>query len=95
MRLSIPHRLAARRRGALVLFAAALFVSAGCAPRAMRGGEGTDNPDLDRPALSVTLDRVALPDRTRPGAPPAGRLPATPGSAGPRLRTLDTADPWR
>jgi len=57
MRLSIPHRLAARRRGALVLFAAALFVSAGCAPRAMRGGEGTDNPDLDRPALSVTLDR--------------------------------------
>ena len=23
----------------------------------MRGGEGTDNPDLDRPAMSVTLDR--------------------------------------
>ena len=23
----------------------------------MRGGEGTDHPDLDRPAMSVTLDR--------------------------------------
>ena len=31
--------------------------SFGCAPRAMRGGEGTANPDLDAPALSVTLDR--------------------------------------
>jgi uncharacterized protein (TIGR02722 family) len=30
---------------------------AGCAAQAMRGGEGTANPDLDRPALSVTLDR--------------------------------------
>ena len=30
---------------------------AGCAARATRGGEGTANPDLDRPALSVTLDR--------------------------------------
>ncbi len=29
----------------------------GCAPQAMRGGEGTENPDLDRPALSVKLDR--------------------------------------
>ena len=28
-----------------------------CAPQAMRGGEGTANPDLDRPALSVKLDR--------------------------------------
>ena len=37
-----------------VLAAGAL---AGCAPRAMRGGEGTANPDLDRPAMSVTLDR--------------------------------------
>src|SRR5579862_6386930 len=30
---------------------------AGCAASAMRGGEGTDNPNLDRPAMSVTLDR--------------------------------------
>ncbi len=28
-----------------------------CAPQAMRGGEGTDNPDLDAPALSIKLDR--------------------------------------
>ena len=33
------------------------IVVGGCAPRAMRGGEGTANPDLDRPAMSVTLDR--------------------------------------
>lgn len=32
-------------------------VGSGCAARAMRGGEGTENPDLDRPAMSVTLDR--------------------------------------
>ena len=34
----------------------ALAVS-GCAPQAVRGGPGTSNPDLDAPALSVTLDR--------------------------------------
>jgi hypothetical protein len=37
-----------------------LFSSPGllaCAPQAMRGGEGTENPDLDRQALSVKLDR--------------------------------------
>jgi len=28
-----------------------------CAPQAMRGGEGTANPDLDAPALSIKLDR--------------------------------------
>jgi TolB-like protein len=33
------------------------LVQAGCAATAMRGGAGTENPDLDRPALSVTLDR--------------------------------------
>jgi len=32
-------------------------VVSGCAATAMRGGEGTENPDLDRPAFSVTLDR--------------------------------------
>ena len=37
-----------------IAFAAAL---SGCAATAMRGGEGTDNPNLDRPAMSVTLDR--------------------------------------
>ncbi len=34
-----------------------LAVLSGCAATAMRGGEGTANPDLDRPAMSVTLDR--------------------------------------
>lgn len=29
----------------------------GCVSQAMRGGEGTANPDLDRPALSIKLDR--------------------------------------
>jgi TolB-like protein len=29
----------------------------GCAQQAMRGGEGTANPDLDAPAMSVKLDR--------------------------------------
>ena len=27
------------------------------APRAMRGGDGTANPNLDAPAMSTTLDR--------------------------------------
>lgn len=35
----------------------ALPLALACAPQAMRGGEGTENPDLDRPALSVKLDR--------------------------------------
>ena len=29
----------------------------GCVPQAIRGGEGTANPDLDAPALSIKLDR--------------------------------------
>jgi uncharacterized protein (TIGR02722 family) len=39
------------------LLASVALFSTGCAPRAMRGGEGTENPDLDRPAMSTTLDR--------------------------------------
>lgn len=54
-RKSIRQRIL---RLALACSAACILVgSGGCAPRAMRGGEGTANPDLDRPALSVTLDR--------------------------------------
>ena len=34
-----------------------LAVQSGCAATAMRGGEGTENPNLDRPAMSVALDR--------------------------------------
>ena len=40
-----------------MMVAMLLFATAGCSPRAMRGGEGTDNPDMDRPAMSVKLDR--------------------------------------
>jgi len=48
-------------RGVRVVVALGLvgFLAAGpgCAARAVRGGEGTAHPDLDRPALSVKLDR--------------------------------------
>jgi penicillin-binding protein activator len=43
--------------GALTGVAAAVVIFAGCSPKAIRGGEGTARPDLDRPAMSVTLDR--------------------------------------
>jgi penicillin-binding protein activator len=43
--------------GLVALLASVALFSADCAPRAMRGGEGTANPDLDRPAMSTTLDR--------------------------------------
>jgi uncharacterized protein (TIGR02722 family) len=36
---------------------AALAVLSGCQARAVRGGAGTANPDLDRAAMSTTLDR--------------------------------------
>ncbi len=39
--------------GALLL----ATLATACAPRAYRGGEGTTRPDLDRPAMSITLDR--------------------------------------
>jgi len=35
----------------------ALAFIAGCSTTVVRGGEGTDNPDLDRAAMSVQLDR--------------------------------------
>lgn len=35
----------------------ALSASLACAPRAMRGGDGTANPNMDRAAMSTTLDR--------------------------------------
>jgi hypothetical protein len=45
-------------RGLLGLSLAGLLaVQSGCAATAMRGGEGTANPNLDRPAMSVGLDR--------------------------------------
>ena len=47
----------AHRLPFLALAVALAVLQAGCAATAMRGGEGTENPDLDRPAMSVTLDR--------------------------------------
>ncbi|MHC4326052.1 MAG: CsgG/HfaB family protein, partial [Planctomycetota bacterium] len=44
---------------ALVLIAA-LVVLAGCGPKAVRGGAGTDNPELDEAAMSVVLDRADI-----------------------------------
>jgi len=34
-----------------------IAILAGCGPKAYRGGPGTENPQLDEPAMSVTLDR--------------------------------------
>ena len=38
----------------------ALVASLACAPRAMRGGAGTENPGMDNPAMSTTLDRTDI-----------------------------------
>lgn len=44
-----------------VLFALAMPLCIGaCHPKAVRGGEGTDNPNLDEGALSTGLDREDL-----------------------------------
>jgi uncharacterized protein (TIGR02722 family) len=47
-----------------LLLAAALAASAAvaCKPKAIRGGEGTENPNLDNAAMSTGLDRVDLQD---------------------------------
>lgn len=41
----------------IMALTAALGSSLACAPRAMRGGDGTTNPEMDAPAMSTTLDR--------------------------------------
>lgn len=51
----MSHRIAATVF-ALALLAATVVLS-GCQARAVRGGPGTANPDLDRAAMSTTLDR--------------------------------------
>jgi len=51
----------AHRRATLMLLAlmtlAFMATALGCAPRAMRGGDGTENPNMDQPAMSTGLDR--------------------------------------
>ena len=41
---------------------AAVVCLMGCAPKAVRGGEGTSNPNLDNAAMSTGLDRVDVKD---------------------------------
>lgn len=42
--------------------ALALAATSGCKPKAVRGGEGTENPGLDNAAMSTGLDRKDLED---------------------------------
>lgn len=44
----------------LVLLAASLAGTLGCKPKAVRGGPGTDNPNLDEGAMSTGLDRADI-----------------------------------
>lgn len=44
------------------LLAVSLLSVAGCKPKAIRGGEGTENPDFDEGAMSTGLDRKDLQD---------------------------------
>jgi hypothetical protein len=60
MRRRLPRRADQARgihRLLVCSLAGLLALQSGCAATAMRGGEGTENPNLDRPAMSVTLDR--------------------------------------
>lgn len=47
---------------ALLLLPLVLPLLGGCKPKAIRGGEGTENPDLDDGAMSTGLDRKDLND---------------------------------
>ena len=46
----------------VALSLAAVVCLMGCAPKAVRGGEGTSNPNLDNAAMSTGLDRVDVKD---------------------------------
>lgn len=45
---------------AIVAASVLLIAATACAPRAIRGGADTENPSLDVPALSVTLDKADI-----------------------------------
>ena len=45
------------RLAAALMSLTLVTILAGCGPKAYRGGPGTDNPQLDEKAMSVTLDR--------------------------------------
>ena len=44
----------------LLLLAGLAGTAIGCKPKAVRGGPGTENPNLDSGAMSTTLDRVDI-----------------------------------
>lgn len=46
----------------LLALAAALASAPGCKPKAVRGGPGTENPNLDQGAMGTGLDRKDLQD---------------------------------
>ncbi|MBA3550029.1 MAG: penicillin-binding protein activator LpoB [Nannocystis sp.] len=48
------------RLALLALSTSLTTVAGGCKPKAVRGGPGTENPDLDQGAMSTTLDRRDL-----------------------------------
>lgn len=45
-----------------VALTTSLGANLGCKPKAVRGGPGTENPNLDQGAMSTTLDRKDLQD---------------------------------
>jgi len=47
-------------RPMLASIVALLAVGTACAPRAIRGGPGTENPSIDEPAMSTGLDRADI-----------------------------------
>lgn len=48
------------RSSLCLLLLAGLLGSVGCGPKAVRGGPGTDNPNLDEGAMSTGLDRADI-----------------------------------
>jgi len=46
-----------RQRMLLTGILACALLALACAPQVLRGGEGTANPEIDRAAMSITLDR--------------------------------------
>lgn len=56
-----PHRFLSNALVAITLCSVGLG-STGCKPKAIRGGEGTENPDFDEGAMSTGLDRKDLQD---------------------------------
>lgn len=56
MKKTTFRSIAAAAAVAMLVTSTAATLS-GCVAQASRGGPGTENPDMDRPAMSVTLDR--------------------------------------